>query len=538
MLENQLLALSSRHEGGLYQESRCGMPMPPLWHLSLNRSSVATTKPHSQMPSFASTAYLRRFLLRHIARFLALGCLLAVSMTPIRAQANPNLWAAAASTDTLVLASGQLTLAPNAAQAAAVYGSYTRFGMFDSAPQSIAPANQVTVTWGATVPVAASVRVDVRGFNGQRWSDWTLAVQSGQTVAFASIARQIQYRLVLLANEAAPVVDFVQLAPNTIAESDAIRIMEDEPIAPTYHIRATRMGLVGDRTANGHIIQPNDWFVSLPSFRSLSSRGGGEYMARLSYRGKSIVVPVWEVGPWNIHDDYWNVEREKFGDLPVGWPQDHAAYFDGYNGGWAEKGRVRFPTAADVGDGAWVALGIPFNDEQEELDITFLWLGRDPGDNPEPMPVGSVTPEPAPIEELPAGTIQVDNQSEQFSRSDVAWYEFSCGKNRHSFWTFSTNKPEEAVNNARWTTPLEVGEYSVTVFVPYCPNGKSDTTSARYVVQHADGETQVVVNQAEHAGNWVELGRYRFDGTGSVSLSDLADDRMKAIWFDSVRWTK
>jgi len=465
----------------------------------------------------------------------ALILLLSMAFPTAAARAEDNRWAAAATTNTVILASGDLTLAPDAAPAAPAYGNFARFGLFDSQPQATAPTRRVLVTWAASVPAAAAVRIDVRRGTAQRWSDWSLDVRSGEIVDLGGVGTRLQYRVVLLANAAAPLVRSVALEPQPLATAEVERGIQEEPIAPTYHIRATRMGLVGDRTANGHIIQPNDWFVSLPSFRSLSSKGGSEYMARLSYKGKSVVVPVWEVGPWNIHDDYWNVDRERFADLPVGWPQDHAAYFDGYNGGWAEKGRVRFPTAADVGDGAWVALGIPFRDEQEELDITFLWQGQDPGPNPTPIEPGG-TPPPAPPEE-PAGSITVDNQDGGFSTSGGPWYEFSCGRGNHAFWTYSTPKQADSTNLARWSASLAAGSYEVSVYVPHCRNGKKDTASAHYEVSHAGGSTTVVVSQAANAGSWVSLGTFEFGKSGSVSLTDLTDDSLRSVWFDAVRWT-
>ncbi len=462
--------------------------------------------------------------------------LLSLALTPTSGRAAPPRWPAAATAGTTILASGDLTLAADAAPAAAAYGRYARFGLFDSQPQPIPSARRVQVQWSASVPAAAVARLDVR-IKGRQWSDWTLAVADGAVVTFDQVGQQVQYRLTLLAQTSAPEVQSVTLTALPLGDDEAVRTLQDEPVAPTYHIRATRMGLVGDRTANGHIIQPNDWFVSLPSFRSLSSKGGSEYMARLSYNGKSIVVPVWEVGPWNIHDDYWNVDRERFADLPVGWPQDHAAYYDGYNGGWAEKARGRFPTAADVGDGAWLALGIALNDEQKAIDITFLWQGSDPGPNPTPQEPGAKpAPAPAPPADT-AGVTTVDELGAGFARSNATWYEFECGQGQHAFWTYTTTKAAKATNNATWQATLPAGEYDVSVFVPLCRNGKTDTASARYTIAHADGTAEVTINQAKNVGQWVSLGTYRFDGSGSITLTDLASDSMRALWFDAARWT-
>jgi hypothetical protein len=106
-------------------------------------------------------------------------------------------------------------------------------------------------------------------------------------------------------------------------------------------------------------------------------------MVRLSANGRSVVVRVADVGPWNRHDNYWDKNRERYKDLPRGWPEDHAAYYEGYNRGRAELGRVRGPTAVDIGDGAYWALGL--RNARATVNVTFLWLGTDPGPNPEPI---------------------------------------------------------------------------------------------------------------------------------------------------------
>jgi hypothetical protein len=133
--------------------------------------------------------------------------------------------------------------------------------------------------------------------------------------------------------------------------------------------------MVGYRTANGHVIRPRDRFVALPSWRNLSSKNGREYQVRITYKGRSAIAPVFDVGPWNTHDDYWNPNRERYQDLRRGWPQDHAAYFDGYRGGVAEKGRVTFPTAIDIGDGTWWD-DLQITSGRAQVEVTFLWLGN------------------------------------------------------------------------------------------------------------------------------------------------------------------
>ncbi|MDQ3569740.1 MAG: hypothetical protein M3396_03795 [Actinomycetota bacterium] len=69
------------------------------------------------------------------------------------------------------------------------------------------------------------------------------------------------------------------------------------------------------------------------------------YRLDLDYRvkvtrasGQSSVLPVNEVGPWNVDDNYWNPSggdsprpRRRFTDLPLGMPEAQAAFSNDYN---------------------------------------------------------------------------------------------------------------------------------------------------------------------------------------------------------------
>ena len=143
----------------------------------------------------------------------------------------------------------------------------------------------------------------------------------------------------------------------------------------TRQIFATREGLVGGTTANGHVIVANDHFVALPSRRALSSNFGHEREVRVTYAGRTVIAPVWDIGPWNTHDDYWNpsVIRETFKDLPRGKPEAEAAKLEGYNNGRDERGRVVVtPAGIDLADGTFrLDLGLPDNDW---VEVEYLWL--------------------------------------------------------------------------------------------------------------------------------------------------------------------
>jgi hypothetical protein len=148
----------------------------------------------------------------------------------------------------------------------------------------------------------------------------------------------------------------------------------------TYQVFATREGLVGGTTANGHVIVERDHFVALPSRRGLSGKGTGDYSVRVcAANGRCEWAPVWDVGPWNTKDDYWNPspERQMWQDLPRGKPQAQAAKQEGHNDGRDQFGRtVRNPAAIDLADGTfWDGLQLTDN---SWVTVTYSWTGSGP----------------------------------------------------------------------------------------------------------------------------------------------------------------
>jgi len=154
-----------------------------------------------------------------------------------------------------------------------------------------------------------------------------------------------------------------------------------EPIATTgkpkkFKVYATREGLVGHTTANGHVVTAADHFVSLPSTRTLSGKGETTYSVRVCAvaNHRCVYEPVWDVGPWNTRDQYWARKRGDWPDLPRGVPQAQAAYQDGYHGGTDQFGRtVANPAGIDLADGA-IRDGLGF-DSSAWVNVTFLWTG-------------------------------------------------------------------------------------------------------------------------------------------------------------------
>jgi hypothetical protein len=248
----------------------------------------------------------------------------------------------------------------------------------------VSPASAVTADVDASVPDGTSVLVDVRGrLPGQGPDSWTEWVPAGS--ALPAPSETVQARVTLVGETGVgPAVRAVTLTP-TSPRSRSLQEAEAEaaPTAgeDTYRVFATREGLVGGTTANGHVITPRDHFVALPSRRGLSAKDSGSYSVRVCAEstGRCAYAPVWDVGPWNTTDDHWSSAgtRQSWADLPQGRPQAQAAYQDGYNGGRDGFGRrVANPAGIDLGDGTfWDGVGLTDN---AWTTVTYLWTGSGP----------------------------------------------------------------------------------------------------------------------------------------------------------------
>jgi hypothetical protein len=118
-----------------------------------------------------------------------------------------------------------------------------------------------------------------------------------------------------------------------------VTVHEARKPGPWQRVFATREGLVGGRLATGGIIQAGDQFVALPH-RSALRRD-----VEVRYGNRALVVPVLDVGPWNVDDDYWST-----GQRPA-----------------AERGRGAHRTPAnragiDLSDATFALLGLRDND--------------------------------------------------------------------------------------------------------------------------------------------------------------------------------
>ncbi|MFN2608163.1 MAG: hypothetical protein ABR511_09775 [Acidimicrobiales bacterium] len=120
--------------------------------------------------------------------------------------------------------------------------------------------------------------------------------------------------------------------------------------------------------------------------------------------GQRATIPVKEVGPWNVDDNYWDGgagsprPRRLFTDLPRGTPEAQAAFTSHYNtrancsdltfqpttqtAGADQYGRcVLNPAGIDLSFAAAASLGLAAG-QNEWVNVTFLWETSGPGSKP------------------------------------------------------------------------------------------------------------------------------------------------------------
>lgn len=241
-----------------------------------------------------------------------------------------------------------------------------------------AVTDRVAADVTADVPPGAQVIVAVRGVRDDgSWSEWRQA-RPGNPARLSEPTSEIQVRVTLVAaaDGSGPALRRLWLT----ADRAPLGFGPPERTPLTSQVFATRVGLVGHDTANGHEVAPDDRFVALPSRRSLSPRDAGDYTVRVcASETRCTWAPVWDLGPWNTVDDYWSppAQRQEFGDLPRGRPQAEAAFTDHYHDGRDASGRrVTNPAGIDLADGTFRQdLGLTDN---AWVTVTYLWTGSGP----------------------------------------------------------------------------------------------------------------------------------------------------------------
>jgi hypothetical protein len=355
----------------------------------------------------------------------------------------------------------------------------------------------------AALGMGVEVDVRVRSADGA-WSEWRTS-SAGEAVRLPWAGTEVQVRLALLADEhgRGPVVREVKLE-GSLEGGTSEGLATLTPL--TYRIYATREGLVGGTTANGHVIKSYDRFVALPSRRALASNGGSEYQVRICYSvtGKCTTTSVWDVGPWNTKDDYWNPSsvREMWKDLPQGKPEAQAAYQDGYNGGYDQFGRrPSNPAGIDIADGTfWTDLGMSNTDW---VSVTYLWTSG--GGSTTGLIIDSNNTR----NDTTKGYIELS--ANWISASSTAGY-YGTGyyyastqavSDPATFWFYLPAAATKTID-AWWTA------------------GTNRSTTAPFVVWNSNGTKLATVNanQQLNGGKWNTLGTWSFTaGWNKVQLS-------------------
>lgn len=158
-------------------------------------------------------------------------------------------------------------------------------------------------------------------------------------------------------------------------------------------------------------------------------------------------------------------------------------------------------------------------------------------------PAPPVQAQPAQTAAVPQIQIVVDSQLTnpsmgRFRRAKTDnWYSAPAGAYSSTIWTTVSAAQER--NWGEWQPFLPAtGRWEVSVFVP---DQSPATSNARYRITHADGQSEVAVNQSKSKYAWVSLGAYRFEaGRGSVRLSDVTGESGQniKIAYDAMRWVK
>ena len=123
-----------------------------------------------------------------------------------------------------------------------------------------------------------------------------------------------------------------------------------------FKVMATREGLVGRRTACGHLIKAKDQFVALPSRSALRRT------VEVRYDNRVIRCPVLDVGPHSTKDPYWETDTRPLSEsgkrIPAKW------------------GRAKNKAGIDLSDGLWDAFGITRGTGIVEVQWRFVEPGE------------------------------------------------------------------------------------------------------------------------------------------------------------------
>lgn len=352
-------------------------------------------------------------------------------------------------------------------------------------------------------------RIDLSGYNQQV----LLAVQNAQTRLQAALDDEVYTRL----------VDWIEQRWLIERELHGIDAPRQTSGTRKYSIYATRFD------TDSYIVALPDKCLKLANggYHTCDDSGyavGQNYSVRLKYK-TTATARVGDSGPWNADDNYWSHLDDPqpdrlFPDLPLGMPEAQAAYFDDYNDGKDQFGRiVSAPFGIDLNRQVSIDIGLEPG-VNDWIEVEFLWTeGWDDIQS-------RVVLLKSPTELTPPYTGDM---------CVTAWNRIT-GYDDHAYLTLNVDDPSLSTNWAEWRPKIPAsGDYQVLAFVPdhppiewQCPPQtiSKDTGDAGYTIEHARGTTKVSGNQGPLSNMWIDLGTYKFNqGTaGVVKLTDVTDE--------------
>ena len=344
-----------------------------------------------------------------------------------------------------------------------VPGRYPHYKFFGTYVSPEIPAQHsfsaISVAYESSTPPATDLMLEVRVQTAEKqWTPWQEITPLDQAFNLQTRGVAAQYRVTLLSENygISPILREVRLNILQADPSETGPTYSALVTHPTVRLYATREGLVGRVTANGHRITERDRFVALPSKKVLNKLDAKDYQVEISYNGRKVTAPVWDVGPWNTKDNFWDSPREIFNDLPRFKPQVQAAFFENHNGGKDQYDRlVLYPAAIDLADGTfWDDLGMTGSDW---VDVTFLWVDAvAPPLVPMPKVIPKSGPIPQPISSQGSGVV-APTPTPSPTPIPKTWY-FAEGSTNPPFdtWLLLQN-PDTAPANAKVTYMLPNG---------------------------------------------------------------------------------
>jgi photosystem II stability/assembly factor-like uncharacterized protein len=165
-----------------------------------------------------------------------------------------------------------------------------------------------------------------------------------------------------------------------------------------------------------------------------------------------------------------------------------------------------------------------------------------------PTATATATPPPAPIEIIVEDPVIYPPYGELCASY---WYSYTNVRGHYAYLTLNVEDQYLSTNGGVWRPQItSPGFYRIEAFIPAhpavpweCPPGtiEHDTSDARYIIQHANGQVLITGTQNLYSNDWLPLGEYLFrPGSGAyVTLTDLNSEVnfTSTVSFSAMRFT-